>query len=79
MFGTDSFDTIENSTEAKAAVQYLARNELKFSQQLASEGLGYDEIKAEIKQVWLSLLKVCSKFKYSDFIIASKKTTYGLK
>ena len=79
MFGTHSFSGLTNASEVKGCVNYLSKNEFKFSQELTNEGLGYDAIQHEIRQVWLSLLKVCNKFKYSDFITSSKKAIYGIK
>lgn len=81
MFDADSFSThsLSNVSEVKAAVQYLAKNEVKFRQELASEGVDYDTIQDEVKSVWSSLLKSCAKYKYSDYIVSAKKVIYGTK
>lgn len=79
MFDVGSFDSLENASEAKASVQYLAKNELKFEKELSTGGMGYDAIQTEVKMVWLGLLKVCARYKYSDYIVSSKKAMYGIK
>jgi len=79
MFTPASFEGLKDASEVKAAVQYLAKNEFNFTQQLAIEGLDYDTIQAEIKRVWVALLETCSKFKFSDYIVKSKKIIYGIR
>jgi len=81
MFDPDSFSShsLKNSSEVKSAVQYLAKNEVGFRNKLASEGVDYDEVQQKVKEVWLALLKVCAKYKYSDYIVSSKRAIYGLK
>lgn len=79
MFDTHSFSGLKSAAEVKAAVQYLAKNEIKFRQELTSEGLNYDSIQQELKNIWQNLLTKCTKFKYSDYIVSSKKAIYGVK
>lgn len=79
LFATDSYEDIKNASESKSAVKYLSRNEVKFKDELANEGLSYDEIQDEVKNVWLELLKVCDKFKYSDYTVEVKKSYYNTK
>ena len=79
MFNADSFEELKDSSEVKAAVQYLAKNEVKFRQGLSSAGMDYDTIQTEIEVLWVSLLKMCDKYQYSNYVVSSKKTIYGTK
>lgn len=79
MFNADSFEELKDSSEVKAAVQYLAKNEVKFRQELSSAGMDYDTIQTEVEVLWVSLLKMCAKFKYSDYLVVSKKAIYSIK
>ena len=79
MFNSDSFEGLKDSSEVKAAVQYLAKNEVKFRQELSSAGMDYDTIQTEVEVLWVNLLKVCDKYKYSNYVVSSKKVIYGIK
>jgi hypothetical protein len=79
MFDPTSFNDLQDVSEVKSAVVYLAYNESKFRQELASEGMDYDDIQKEVARIWTNLLKLCSKYKYSDYIVQSKKQIYGVK
>jgi len=79
MFNANSFEELKDTSEVKAAVQYLAKNEVKFRQELSSAGMDYDMIQTEVGVLWVNLLKRCAKFKYSDYIVVSKKAIYGIK
>lgn len=79
MFDENSFtDEITTGAEAKAAVAYLAHNEIKFRKELASEGVSYAEMQNKVGQVWRNLLKSCKRVKYSDFTVQTKMAQYGV-
>lgn len=80
MFDKDSFhDEVDTTGQAEGCVEYLARNEHKFRQELHDEGLSYDEIEAELKTVWTNLLNACKKVGYSDSIVVGKAQRFGVK
>jgi hypothetical protein len=79
MFDKDSFDDLQSAGEVKQAVEYLAHNETKFREELASEDLPYEEVQKEVGQIWINLLKLCSKFKYSDYLVVAKNKLYASK
>jgi hypothetical protein len=79
MFDADSFDNLQSAGEVKQAVDYLAHNEIKFREELASEEISYEDIQKEVRQVWSNLIKLCDKFKYTDHIVAHKKKLYSTK
>ena len=79
MFDADSFASLQNESEVKQAVDYLAHNEIGFKSELTSEGLSYEKVQIEVRQIWLSLLKLCDKFKYSNYVTVAKKVFYGIK
>lgn len=76
MFDRNSFNDLQTASEVKSAVSYLAHNEIKYRQELASEGLTYDAAQKEVAETWKNLLKLCNEFKYSDYIVESKKRLY---
>jgi hypothetical protein len=76
MFDIDSFNDLKSVTEVKAAVIYLAHNEVKYRQQLADSGLDYEDIQDTVRQTWLNLLKLCKRYNYSDYIVQSKEALY---
>jgi len=76
MFDKASFRGLNSASEAKSAVHYLAHNEIKFRQELATEGLSYEETQKEVAAIWKSVLAACDKYKYSDYITISKKQIY---
>lgn len=77
MFDIDSFSDLKDASEVKAAVHYLAHNEAKFREELASEGLSYEDIQNTVGQTWIELLKLCGRYGYSDYIVEAKKSIYG--
>lgn len=78
MFDKDSFqDEIVSPAEAQACVSYLARNETKFRKELSTEGLSYEAIEEEVRQVWLNLLKSCNRVGYRDATVEVKSAQYG--
>lgn len=80
LFDKDSFqEEITNPSEAKACVDYLATNEHQFRQDLANEGLDYDQREAEMKTVWTNLVKSCQRVGYSDRLVEAKAKQYGVK
>lgn len=79
MFDVDSFNDLQDASEVKSAVHYLAHNEARYRKELASEGLSYEDIQNTVRQTWANLLKLCEKHKYSDYIVESKKRIYGGK
>jgi hypothetical protein len=76
MFSPDSFDELKDVSEVKSAVSYFSHNEIKFRSQLASEGLTHEEIENIVGQLWVKLLKLCKEYKYSDYIVETKKQIY---
>lgn len=79
MFDSDSFEGLQDASEVKASVTYFAHNEIKFREELASEGLSYEAVKKEVATIWKSLLELCNKYKYSDYIVEAKKKLYDMK
>jgi len=80
MFDKDSFlDEVDSPQQARACVDYLALNEHQFRRELANEGLSYDEIEREVRQVWTNLIKSCQRVGYSDSLVRGKAEQYGIK
>lgn len=77
MFSPDSFDGLKDVSEVKSAVTYFSHNEIKFRDELASEGLTHEEIESTVGQLWTKLLKLCKEYKYSDYIVEHKKRLYA--
>ena len=79
MFDKDSFlDEVDSPAQARACVDYLALNEHKFRTELENEGLSYDEIENELKQVWTNLIHSCQRVGYSDSLVEGKAKKYGI-
>lgn len=79
MFDKDSFNDLKDASEVKSAVSYFSHNEVKFRQELASEGLSYEAIQQEVAAIWKAILAQCEEYKYSDYITALKKNIYSAK
>lgn len=80
MFDEHSFtDEIKSKKDAESCVMYLSHNESKFRKELASEGLSYEEIEAEVAKVWKNLLNACKKFGFSNYITEAKRKQFGVK
>jgi L-rhamnose isomerase len=79
MFAEDSYEDIKTVGEAKQAVLYLAHNESTFIRELQDEGLDYDAIDAEVKKVWLALLKACKRIRFSNYITRYKASLHNFK
>lgn len=78
MFDGSSFqDEITSASEARSCVDYLAQNEHQFRQDLANEGMGYDQREAELQKVWRNLVKSCQRVGYSDSVVKAKEKRYG--
>jgi hypothetical protein len=78
MFDKDSFhDEVDSKEQARECVEYLALNEHTFRMELNSEGLDYDQVEAEVKQVWTNLINACKKVGYSDSLLEGKVKRFG--
>jgi hypothetical protein len=79
MFDHESFlDEITDTSEAEACVDYLSRNEHAFRKELAESGKSYDEIQDEVRQVWLNLLKSCSRVSFRSHTTDAKSKQYSV-
>lgn len=79
MFDEDSF-TIEITTaeEAKACVDYFARNERNFRKELIARGLSHEEEDARVRDVCTNLVKSCRRVGYRSSWVDEKAERYGL-
>lgn len=79
MFDNHSFtDEITNASEAKSCYKYFAHNVSKFRQELAEEGLSYDEIEKEVRQCWINLLNSCHRVGFMNGHLERIAKHYGV-
>lgn len=79
MFDKDSFhEEVDSPGQARACVEYLALNEHQFRTELSNEGLDYDQVEAEVKQVWSNLIQSCKRVGYSDSLVEGKAKRFGI-
>lgn len=80
MFSEHSFtDEIDSPQQAEEGIEYLAKNEHQFRQELQDEGLSYDDVVLVIEGLWRNLAAACKRVGYTDPLIEQKKERYGLE